>query len=306
MLCAAILAVTIAYPRDGARFPFTDSCYMIGAVPRGVTNLVVQGKPVDIYRTGAWATMLDLVPGTNAVDIVAGGVSTNLTLYVAPRPPPPDPSAPRPPERKYEKLEYAADSPLPHPRGKTPGETTVWLDPGHGGGDTGTLSPHGFPEKDANLRVAREVRRALLEKGYRVEMTRDSDVAIDLYERARRAHETKADAFVSIHHNAPGFSTDPRRTRYHAVYCWNGIGESLGRAISSRMEETLDGDIPGKGVLHANFAVTRSPELPSCLVEVDFITTPQGEEDCWSNPRRRAVGRAIADGIADWCESAER
>ena len=309
MLCSALLAVTVAFPAEGAKLPYLKECYMIGAVPRGVTNLVVQGRPVDIYRTGAWVTMVDLVEGTNSVEIVADGSRTNRCFSVAmnPRPVKSPESAPSAPakEKPYEKLPYAADVPAEHPAGRAPGEIVVFLDPGHGGFDTGTLSPHGFPEKDANLRVAREVRKALLEKGYRVEMTRDSDVAIDLYERPRKAHEMKADAFVSIHHNAPGFGSDPRKVRYHTVYSWNTLGEGLAADINARMAETLDGDIPNKGPLHANYAVTRSPEIPSCLVEVDFITTPRGEEDVWNNPRRKAIGRAIADGIEDWLARGE-
>lgn len=309
-MIALLLAVTVAFPGAGAKLPHLERCYMSGACERGVTNLTVQGRAVDVYRTGGWVTMLDLVPGTNTIELVAGGVATNHVFFVEPPPQPPPPRVdadgnplPPPKPRVYEKLDYAADSPRPHPRGKTPAETLIYLDPGHGGSDTGTLSPHAFPEKDANLRVAREVRKALEAKGYRVKMTRNSDVALVLTERARAAHAEGADAFVSIHHNAPGFGSDPRTVRYHTVYSWNPLGAALAAKIGARMAEALDGDIPSKGPLHANFAVTRSPEVPSVLIEVDFITTPEGEEACWNVARRRFIGRAIADGIADWCVS---
>lgn len=305
MLGAALLAVTIAFPAPKARLPYLTTCYMSGAVGRGVTNLTVQGKAVDVYRTGAWVTMLDLVEGTNTVAVAAGGETTNHVFYVAARPAPPSgpASTNRPPEKKYEKLPYAADAPVPHPRGKKPAETTIYLDPGHGGSDTGTLSPHAFPEKDANLRVAREVRRALEAKGYNVVMTRDADETLVLAERPRAAHAAKADAFVSIHHNAPGFATDPRTVRYHTVYSWNPLGAALAKAVNDAMARALDGDIPSNGTMHANFAVTRSPEIPSVLVEVDFITTPQGEEAAWNPPRRRRIGEAIAEGIDAWATS---
>ncbi len=310
MLGAALLAVTIAFPAPRARLPHLTTCYMSGAVERGVTNLTVQGRSVDIYRTGAWVTMLDLVDGTNTVEVVAGGVASNHVFYVAAKPPPPSPDSPaatnRPPEKVYEKLAYAADEPVPHPRGKRPSEITIYLDPGHGGSDTGTLSPHAFPEKDANLRVAREVRRALLAKGYNVVMTRDSDVALELAERPRAAHAAKADAFVSIHHNATGYATDPRTVRYHTVYSWNPLGAALAQTINDAMARALDGDIPSNGTMHANFAVTRSPEIPSVLIEVDFITTPQGEEAAWNVPRRRRIGEAIAAGIEAWCQTPEK
>ena len=50
----------------------------------------------------------------------------------------------------------------------------------------------------------------------------------------------------------------------------------------------------------ANFAVTRNPEIPSCLVEADFITHPAGEEAAWDAARRARLAEAIARGFADW------
>ena len=59
------------------------------------------------------------------------------------------------------------------------------------------------------------------------------------------------------------------------------------------------------GVSRANYAVTRNPEIPSCLIEVDFITSPEGEEASWNPVRRRRVAAAIADGIDDWAAGTE-
>lgn len=304
-ITAAALAITVAFPKPAQVLPPVSSCYMIGAVPRGVTNLVVQGKAVDVYRTGGWVTMVDVEPGKNTIAITAGDVATNVVLTVEkPRPPKLDAEG-KPvvvPPKVYEKLAYAADEPQARPFGKAPGEILVVLDPGHGGsGDTGAMSPHGFCEKDANLALARDVRTALLARGYQVLMTRDADEPVALLERGRAACERKADAFISLHHNAPGCSTDPRKVRYTCVYEWNAIGRELATAIDARLGAALEGDIPNNGVLHANFAVTRNPQVPSCLVETDFITTPQGEEAIWNPPRRRLIAEAIAAGFADWC-----
>lgn len=301
-------AVTIAVPKPGARLPPVDRCYSIGAVSRGVTNLVVQGRDVAIYRTGAWATMLDVVPGTNTVEVIAGGEVTNLVFFVAPKPPP-KPAVPAatnaPPAKVYAKLDYAKDEARTHPRGKRREEIVIALDPGHGGTDVGALSPHGYFEKEANLLVAREVRRALEKRGLRVLMTREDDRAIELTERPRAAHEQGADAFVSIHHNAPAADRDPRAIRYTAAYAWNPLGEALAKAVDVRLGKALEGDIRNNGVLRANFAVTRSPEVPSCLVEVDFLVSPEGEEAVWNHVRRRRIAEAIADGIVDWAEPAK-
>lgn len=303
VLAALLAAVTVTFPPAGTKMPALDQCYMSGAVERGVTNLTVQGKPVEIYKTGGWVTMLDLQEGLNMIEIVAGSEKTNHCFTVGQKPLPvkTGESFAQVAEKKYEKIPYAKDAARSHPTGKQPSEIKIVLDAGHGGKDPGTRSPHGFCEKEANLRVVREIAKALEEKGYQVVLTRSDDTFIDLFDRPKAAHTNDADAFVSIHHNAPGFSTDPRTVRYHTVYYWNPLGQRLATAINLQMATVLDGDIPSRGTLHANYAVTRNPEIPSCLVEVDFMTTPQAEEAVFDHIRRRAIARAIAQGIADWC-----
>ena len=298
---AAAAAATVAFPRPGQTLPPVSKTYVSGSVPRGTSSLTVQGRPVEIYRTGGWVTMADVSSGTNFVEIAADGFVTNVAIVVEA---PPRPAGPPAPPKRYGKLPYAGDLQRPHPCGKPASETLVFLDPGHGGPkDTGAVSPHGYFEKEANLLLAREVRRALLAMGYRVEMTRDADIALELLERPRRAHEIGADCYVSLHHNATQCDKDPREIRYTSVYRWNGIGERLAAAISRRTGAALSGDIPDNGVMKANFAVTRSPEVPSCLVEADFITTPEGEEAIWNAARRRRIAEAIALGIDDWRRS---
>ena len=292
-----IAAVTIAFPREGQQFGPLDRCYLIGATDGGETNIVVAGGNVPVYRTGAWGVLVDVVPGTNTV--VAGDVAR--TFFVQPRKSPPPGGAKAAPEKKYKKLPYAGDVPKRHPAGRAPGETTIVLDPGHGGSDTGAVSPHGRFEKEANLLLAEEVRAALAAKGYRVVMTRSDDSFPALYDRPKVAHTNDADAFVSIHHNAPPHDRDPIKCRYHCVYAWNPLGERLAKAINSRMAASFGKSLADNGVMHANFAVTRNPEIPSCLVETDFVSSPAGEESIWNPDQRRRTAAAIADGIADWC-----
>ena len=303
MTAVALLALTIAFPRAGAKLPYLERCHLIGATSGGETNLVIQGRNVPVYRTGAWSTMVDCVEGTNVVD-VAGSNHWFCVMRRPPARPSAAPAAPVP-ERAYPKLAYAADNPKPHPSTleprPSPGEITVVVDAGHGGSDTGTLSPHGLPEKDANLRMAKAVRDELAKLGYHVVLTREDDRFVKLYDRPRVAHANYATAFISIHHNAPPPAKDPAELRYHAVYAWNDIGTALATAINARMAETLGTSLVNNGVPHANFAVTRNPEIPSCLVEVDFITSPPGEEACWDPARRQRLARAIAAGFADWC-----
>ena len=296
-----LLALTIAFPRPGQKLPYVERCYMIGAVEPGTTNILVAGEPVAVYRTGAWATLVKVEPGTNVVD-VAG---SNHWFTVAKKPAVRADAAAKP-EKVYEKLPYAGDAAKEHPAGRERGEITVVIDAGHGGSDTGALSPHRIEEKDANLRMALSVRDELCKRGYRVVMTRDGDKAVGLYDRPKVAHANDADAFISIHHNAPPVDRDPRDRRYSVVYAWNDIGERLGRAVNRRIAAVNAAEgVKNNGVSRANYAVTRNPEIPSCLIEVDFITSPEGEEASWNPVRRRRVAAAIADGIDDWAAGTE-
>ncbi|MFA5423985.1 MAG: N-acetylmuramoyl-L-alanine amidase, partial [Phycisphaerae bacterium] len=76
---------------------------------------------------------------------------------------------------------------------------TVVIDPGHGGKDPGAISVKGFYEKTVNLSVARKIADRLRSRGLNVILTRNSDVFVELEQRAAIANQRKADLFVSIH-----------------------------------------------------------------------------------------------------------
>ena len=306
MLPVLLLAAApvVAFPSPGAKLPAIDTVYLIGSVKKGDTNVVVNGENVPVYRTGAWATTVGATEGSNDVSVVSqSGEATNVWFSIAKKPVA-DPNAKPAPEKVWKKLEYAKDEAKAPPTNKVPHEITIVLDPGHGGADAGAKSPHRLCEKDANLLLAGRVRIALESRGYNVLMTREDDTFIPLYDRPKIAHERGADAFVSIHHNAPPYDKDPVKLRYHTVYSWNEIGEALSKAINSRMAQALGEKLKSNGPMHANFAVTRNPEIPSCLVEADFVTSPAGEESIWNAERRLLTAESIAAGIDDWCKGA--
>ena len=298
MTFAALLAaVSIAFPPEGAQLPYLERCYVMGFADAGETVLsawcLVPGaaKDIPVGKTGAWATVVDVKPGTNVVEV--GGAKRTFVVGSL------GSEESKGTTRVYKKLEYAADTAKPHPEGKKPEEITVVIDAGHGGHDTGAVSPHGLPEKDVNLRLAKAIRDELRKRGYTVVMTREDDAFVELYDRPKVAHKANADLFVSIHHNAPGYASNPFAIRSQSVYAWNALGERLAKAINARMA-AADPFLKNDGVLHANFAVTRNPEIPSCLIEADFITHPDGECAAWDASRRPVIAAAIADGIGDW------
>lgn len=88
----------------------------------------------------------------------------------------------------------------PPPRRPTDQRFVVVVDPGHGGGDPGAISPNGIYEKHITLETGLELKRQLEESGrYRAVLTRSTDRFISLKDRVEIARDAGADLFVSLH-----------------------------------------------------------------------------------------------------------
>lgn len=164
---------------------------------------------------------------------------------------------------------------------------TIFLDPGHGGRDSGAYY-YNIAEKDLNLQVYRKLRKKLEELGYKVLTSRDSDIDVDFVtERSRMVNKTNSDIFISIHFNATGsaysrasgiqtysYSDEPDYPSKINPYWHNHpdrMSESkrLAAAIhSSLLAETGAKDA---GLLESSFAVLRETAKPAVLLELGYI-----------------------------------
>lgn len=164
---------------------------------------------------------------------------------------------------------------------------TIFLDPGHGGRDSGAYY-YNVAEKDLNMQVQRKLRKKLEELGYKVLTSRDSDIDVDFVtERSRMVNKTNSDIFISIHFNATGsaysrasgiqtysYSDDPDYPSKINPYWHNHpdrMSESkrLAAAIhSSLLAETGAKDA---GLLERSFAVLRETAKPAVLLELGYI-----------------------------------
>ena len=88
------------------------------------------------------------------------------------------------------------------PRPQPPGRYLVMVDPGHGGEDDGAHGRKGLVEKDVALELGVELARQLEAAGLEVRLTRDQDLFVPLWDRARMANAEHADLFISLHLNA--------------------------------------------------------------------------------------------------------
>ncbi|BDY13901.1 N-acetylmuramoyl-L-alanine amidase [Hydrogenimonas cancrithermarum] len=79
---------------------------------------------------------------------------------------------------------------------------TVVIDPGHGGKDAGAVGYKRRKEKDVVLAVAKDLKKVLKKRGFKVYLTRERDKFIPLKRRTHFANRKNADFFISIHANA--------------------------------------------------------------------------------------------------------
>ena len=299
--------ITIAFPRPGARLPGITNVYCIGAVPTGVVQtLTINGATTDVYRTGACLAMVPVATGTNILTAVWGTNTLTRTVVVA-APEPPAAAASGPVTHPASTHDPYKDLGIPTnavfaaspPYGKKPSEVYVMVDAGHGGSDSGALSPHGWAEKDVNLLQAQAIRDELRRQGFKVVMTRDDDSFPPLYSRPKSAWQLKVDAFISVHHNATAANSNPRLARHTTTYASNEKGLALAAAIQKHIAREL-APIRDCGAQTKSLAVCRNPAIPSCLIEVDFINLPEGEEASWDPQRHRRVAKAVVLGLLDW------
>lgn len=304
MISALIASLLVTFPAENQKLPATGQTYVIGAAGTNrKERLYLNGVGIDVYRTGAFLAFAKTRPGTNVLEF-AQGTNTLVRRFVVVEPARQLSTAsgkPQKPRNPYEDLGIPADAEFAAkpPKGTSPRNVHVMVDAGHGGNDPGALSPRGFKEKDFNLEQALSLETELRKAGFRVTMTRSDDSFPALYDRPRRAVREKADLFISVHHNATGVGGDPREARHTVSYASNNAGLALAKAVQKQIAQTLH-PVKDNGAMLKSLAVCRNPAVPSCLVEVDFINLPEGEEASLDPVRRRMVSRAIVMGVLDW------
>ncbi|WP_457621069.1 N-acetylmuramoyl-L-alanine amidase [Persephonella sp.] len=187
----------------------------------------------------------------------------------------------------------------------------VVIDPGHGGRDPGAIH-NGLVEKDVNLRIAKKL-KSIIEKDprFKVYLTREDDRFVSLYKRTVFAVKKRADIFISIHCNSsPTLKesgtyvytlnlrgarsklaklVEMRENKAVVDYVKVSTNPVVNRivadlAISSTMTEGLNfarylkkhlkNVTDFKDIDSANFAVLKTPGIPSVLIETLYLTDP--------------------------------
>lgn len=209
----------------------------------------------------------------------------------------------------------------------------IVLDPGHGGDDRGAIGPKGLKEKEAVLDLALTLKKRLQEANFEVILTREEDVFIPVWDRARMANEAGADLFISLHLNAYRAKSAKGSEVYFLslnagdadaaeVVALENAGvilpptpdnvvasilddmaqkaflqdsEKLAVAVQNQLNRL--GGIKERGVKQAPFAVLRGAAMPAVLVETVFISNPKEEAKLKDPAFRKKVAEAITQGV---------
>lgn len=172
----------------------------------------------------------------------------------------------------------------------------VCIDAGHGGVDVGAIGEGERYEKDDNLRLALQVQKQLEAKGIQVLMTRENDTKLTLEDRCYIANKKDATLFVSIHRNSAAASAN-------GIEIWTankGTGNELANYIYKELQVVgmqTDRGIQ-KGTIdggNSDYFVNKHTKMPSCLIEMGFITNE--EDNRLLDTNLEAYAQAIANGI---------
>ena len=144
-----------------------------------------------------------------------------------------------------------------------------------------------------NLDVSERLKAVLQGYGYRVVMTRDTDVFLPLGTRVAIANGYRDAIFVCVHFNAT-----PRRSA-NGIETYFYSSQSLPLASAIHYYVNRVAPTPNRGVRRRGFYVLRNTRIPSVLVECGFLTNPTEAEYAQSTTYRQQLADAIARGVRE-------
>lgn len=176
----------------------------------------------------------------------------------------------------------------PGPRGFK----TVIIDAGHGGKDSGAVSPcSGQKEKDLTLDMAKRIRTEL-GGGFRTVMMRGNDTFVDLDDRVAGANRFGNAILISMH-----FNNGPSNVRGPETYYWRVDSYGLASRLQRAMASVSPAENANRGLVRRRLRLTRNPEIPCVLLEGGYISNP-AESHLIAEPRyRQHLASAIAGAI---------
>ncbi|MFT6182307.1 MAG: N-acetylmuramoyl-L-alanine amidase [Akkermansiaceae bacterium] len=203
---------------------------------------------------------------------------------------------------------------------------TVIIDPGHGGKDAGAVNSLGT-EAGYNLKVGRLLKDRLQKRGFKVVMTRNSDIYLTLGQRVDLANRHKDAIFVSIHFNSVGssgrsqargietFTLSPEGVAHYGrslkdsdyIKRPGNNQDSANIALATAVhwstlqrlndEKTLNLNIQDRGIRRARFSVLTRIKHPAILFEGGFLSHPKEKYLINTSTYQKTLANAMGDAI---------
>ena len=201
------------------------------------------------------------------------------------------------------------------------GNRVIVIDPGHGGSNVGTRSVlDGRFEKEFTLDWAKRLAPLLETNGWKVFLTRTSDVTVSNLDRVVFAEAHHADLFISLHFNStrdrdkkpaaskpiasrrPGCRPPSRAVMpdlWSQVYPNNAYdAQNLQLAVRVHNAVLRATGLEDRGVCHSRFdTVLRGQNRPAILIEGGFMSNPHEARLIESPEFRQKLAEAVADAL---------
>lgn len=196
--------------------------------------------------------------------------------------------------------------------------STVILDPGHGGYDNGCTSRFGY-EKNYALDVALRAKPLLEAEGFRVLLTRKSDIFVPLGARVAFANRHTNAIFISIHFNSgqplacgvetftlapygvPSMSNNGPEMSDFIQYPGNAC-DPQNMALACAVHAVLVSHTgePDRGIKRARFLVLRGIRIPGVLVEGGFLSNHADARRVATAQYRETLAQCIAKAAENY------
>ena len=190
--------------------------------------------------------------------------------------------------------------------------TTIIIDAGHGGVDTGATSCTGIMESNINLEISLRLQDLFHLLGYQTKMIRTEDVSIftdgntiaakkisDLKHRVQIVNSTENAIFVSIHQNH-----FPVEKYKGAQVFYNRVGgsEALAKVLQNNIVATINKGSNRLAKKASGVYLMENVQKTGVLVECGFLSNPEEENMLRNATYQNKLCSVIATTISSFLE----
>lgn len=187
-------------------------------------------------------------------------------------------------------------------------DTTIIIDPGHGGRDSGTTYGD-ILEKDINLEISKVLEKELTEQGAIIYMTRTRDVDLssiydsakkrgDLYRRLLLIKEKKADLYLSIHIN--WYQNSAMKG---AEVLYNPINEKNKILAKFIMNEFKDKLKSPRNIKTTDLYMYRNTTTPGVLIECGYLSNKIERNLLQDKRYQEKLSESITNGVINYLKN---